>query len=1225
MEKTLGLDLGTASIGWAIVEQTENGYTLLDKGVDIFQEGVAREKNVERPAVQDRTDARALRRHYFRRRLRKIELLKVLTEHELCPALSRESLEAWRKEKRYPLDEDFILWQRTDDNRDKNPYHDRFRCLSEELDLSLQKDRYTLGRALYHLSQRRGFLSNRKEAAPDEETGKVKNGILELSKAMQEEGCRYLGEYFYRLYGRKAKIRKTYTARNEHYLAEFRAICRRQDLPQDLQKALERAIFFQRDLKSQKGLVGKCTFEKTKSRCPVSHPHFEEFRMLQTINNIRVATADDLEERPLTQEEIETICPLFLRKSKPHFEFEEIAKKLAGKNGYACSGDRDADSGKMRFNFSASTAVSGCPVSAGLKEVFGNDWLDEIGSLYTLAEGKSEREILNDVWHALFSFNDSDKLCAWAEDRLQLDEEQAKKFAAIRLPQGYASLSLKAIDKILPFLRRGLRYDQAVFLANLDKALPPEVLARPESLREAEDEIRELLDDFSSNALNGNMTRLQCIQEHLREQYPDISQARLDRLYHPSMIETYPKVQPDAQGLYRLGSPRVAAVRNPMAMRALFRLRILINRLLREGKIDRQTKINIEFSRGLNDANRRKAIEQYQRTREAENRKYASEIRRLYAEQTGCAIEPSDNDVLKYRLWEEQNHHCLYTGQQIGITDFIGPSPRFDIEHTVPRSMGGDDSQMNKTLCENRFNREVKRGKLPSQLANKDEVRARIESLGWPEQIESLIWQISKQRLKSKNASTKEEKDRAIQRRHLLQMELDYLKGKMERFSMLEVPQGFSNRQGVDIGIIGRYARLYLKTIFERIYTVKGATTAEFRKMWGLQSDYEKKERVNHSHHCIDAITIACIDRAAYDQWAHWAADDEEFRYGEGERPQIEKPWPTFTQDVKSVIEELLVSHHTPDNLPKQSRKKWRIRGKIQRDDQGNILYEQGDTARGVLHQQTFYGAIEREGETRYVVRKPIDSLQESDIDKIVDPAVKQKVREAVDEVGFKTAVDAENYTIWMNREKGIPIRRVRIFTPTVTQPIHLKKHRDLSDKKYKQDYHVANDGNYCMAIYEGADAKGKIKRSFKTVSNLDAARYFKASTDKAEQPELIPRSDANDYPLRCTLKTGTMVLFYQDSPEELYEASLKELTKRLYKVTGMSTLTLQQKYFYGTLILKHHQEARPAGELKAKNGVWKIGEEYRPLISLYHTQLNALVEGYDFTLSVTGEITFKH
>ena len=72
MGKILGLDLGTNSLGWAIVTESENGdYTLIDKGVDIFQEGVAREKNVEKPAVQDRTNARALRRHYFRRRLRK--------------------------------------------------------------------------------------------------------------------------------------------------------------------------------------------------------------------------------------------------------------------------------------------------------------------------------------------------------------------------------------------------------------------------------------------------------------------------------------------------------------------------------------------------------------------------------------------------------------------------------------------------------------------------------------------------------------------------------------------------------------------------------------------------------------------------------------------------------------------------------------------------------------------------------------------------------------------------------------------------------------------------------------------------------------------------------------------------------------------------------------------------------------------------------------------------
>ena len=93
MTKILGLDLGTNSIGWAITEQNEDTFTLLDKGVDIFQEGVAREKGEEKPMVQTRTEARALRRHYYRRRLRKIELLKILIANDLCPHLEPDMLD----------------------------------------------------------------------------------------------------------------------------------------------------------------------------------------------------------------------------------------------------------------------------------------------------------------------------------------------------------------------------------------------------------------------------------------------------------------------------------------------------------------------------------------------------------------------------------------------------------------------------------------------------------------------------------------------------------------------------------------------------------------------------------------------------------------------------------------------------------------------------------------------------------------------------------------------------------------------------------------------------------------------------------------------------------------------------------------------------------------------------------------------------------------------------
>ncbi|MBP3483217.1 MAG: CRISPR-associated protein Csn1 [Alistipes sp.] len=1222
--KTLGLDLGTSSIGWAIIDKTNNEeYRLLDKGVDIFQEGVNRTQSGEEPMVKKRTDARALRRMYFRRRLRKIELLKVLARYDMCPQLTDKQLDEWKAKKRYPLDEDFLAWQRTDEATDDNPYRDRYRALTEKLDFGNKKERYALGRAFYHLAQRRGFLSNRKDRGNESEDGTVKQNIKELTAEMSEGGYDYLGLYFYDLYRRKEKIRKRYTARNEHYLAEFNAICARQNLPEELRKALHRAIFFQRDLKSQKGSVGKCTFEKKKPRCPISHPRFEEFRMLSFINNIRVKSPRDNDYRPLTNEEVEKILSLFYR-NKDHFDFEDIAKAIAGRKAGCYAYKDDRCEAAYRFNYRMSQSVSGCPVTAALKGIFGDDWQQEIHCLYTKSDGKTEAQIVNDIWHVLFSFADDDKLREWAEKNLQLTDEQASKFVKIRIPQDYAALSLNAIDKMLPYLRRGYRYDEAVFLANMSAVVPKEIWNDDARRALIEESVTRAIAEYRRNPYDKFDTKKRAVRNCLRDCGLTDKQIADRKLYHPSMIETYKDAEPDANGILQLGSPFTSSIRNPMAMRALFRLRALVNRLLKEGKIDKFTKVNIEFARELNTANMRRAIEQIQRENEKQHKDYADEIRKLYSEQCSKEIEPTEDDILKYKLWKEQEHKCLYTGQNICICDFLGASPKFDIEHTVPRARGGDNSQMNKTLCDLLFNRTVKRDKLPSELSNYDEIKARIEALGWEEEIKELEKQINKTK---GDFSTKEIKDAMIQKRHRLTMRRDYLKGKCERFMITEVPEGFSNRQKVDTGIIGRYARLYLKTVFEKIYIVKGTTTADLRKAWGLQNEFEKKARVNHVHHCIDAVTIACISGKTYQDWAQFVAETEYYeKQQSGSRPFFPKPWPTFTEDVKSIADELLISHHTADNMPKRSRKKLRVRGKIQYNERGEIKYVQGDTARGSLHQQTFYGAIERNDEIKYVVRKSLDQLQsKEDADKIVDEVVKQKVKEAIAQFGFKEATDTTKHTIWMNEEKRIPIRKVRIFAPTVTSPIHLKPHRDTSAKEYKRDYHVVNDGNYCMAIYEGTDNKGKTKRTFELVNNIEAAQYFKTSADKTTRPDLIPQSDENGYPLRCILKTGTMVLFYENTPEELYECTKKELAKRLYKVATMSTLTIQQKYNYGTINVRHHQEARPAGDLKAKNGVWKIGEEYRPIISIYHTQLNAYIEGYDFELTVTGEIKFKH
>ena len=1204
MAKILGIDTGTNSLGWAIVDKEADGYHLLDKGVNIFQEGVKIEKGIESSKAAERTMHRATRVRYYRVKLRKIRLLHILSRNHLCPPLSNEELSAWRLKKIYPKNDLFMQWQRTDDNTDKNPYAYRHKCLHNKLNLSNLSDRYILGRAFYHMIQRRGFLSNRKDQGSDD-SGTVKEGINLLTKEMNEAGYQYLGDYFYYLYNKGKKIRQHYTARNEHYLAEFKAICEKQNLDKELAHDIEKAIFDQRPLKSQKGQVGKCVFEKNKTKCPASHPLFEEFRMLTFINNIKIQTPKDSDMRPLNNEERELIMPLFFRKSKKQFNFEDIAKKLAPKKQYGFYKKSVDKEMPYLFNYPMDTSISGCPVTSALKDIFGDNWIDAICEVYTLGKGKSRLDIINDIWHALFFFSDNEKLALFAKDRLQLSDDEAKKFSEISVPSDYASLSLKAICKILPYLRRGLIYSHAVFLGNLCEIMPSYEWNTKE-MREAA--IDNIINEMTKYDSRDERTFEVCIKDYIKEQY-HVSDESLRKLYHPSMMEAYPRVRPNKEGEFRLGSPRIDSVRNPMAMRSMFRLRKLINRLLEEGKIDQDTEIHIEFARELNDANMRQAIAAFAQNNQKENDKARKNIITLYKEETGKDIEPTASDVLKYTLWEEQNHICLYTGKQIRrLSDFIGANPKFDIEHTIPRSVGGDSTKMNLTLCDSHYNRDVKKTLLPTELSNHDEILSRISN--WKDKYESLDKQIRKQKGISKSASTKEQKDKAIRRRHELELERNYWRGKYERFTMESVPEGFSRRQGTDISVISKYARLYLKSLFKRVFTVKGIATSDFRKIWGIQDIYSKKERINHVHHCIDAIVIACIGLDEYNKLGAYYHDEENHEWYGTSKASFKKPWDTFVEDIKKVQDEILVYHYTPDNMPKQGRRRIKIDGK-------KVLCK-GDAARGSLHQDTYYGAIENDGGIKYVKRIALTALKESEVKNIVDDTVRGIIEETIKAKGFKEAIGS---TIWMNEEKQIPINKVRCYTPSVTKPLNIKMQRDISPKEYKQQFHVTNDSNYLLAIYIGKDKKGKEKRDFEIINMLQAAQYYKTSNDKnAVDGNLVPIKSEHDYPFAYSLKIGTLVLLYDKSPAEILEATTIELGKRMYKIIGLSSMVING-CAYATIKMKHHEEARQSKDIKAKNGVFVNGEDYRAAIVMLHTQIRALVQGYDFEINELGEI----
>ncbi|MFK7115640.1 type II CRISPR RNA-guided endonuclease Cas9 [Flavobacterium oreochromis] len=1459
MTKILGLDLGTNSIGWAIREDENDGIKqIIDKGVRIFSEGVKTEKGIESSRAAERTGYRSARKIKYRRKLRKYETLKVLAINGMCP-LSVEEVDNWKKSgfKEYPLNPEFLNWLRTSENENKNPYY--FRDVASKQKMTL----YELGRALYHIAQRRGFLSNRLDTSAEgvyeehnpqiqnliedldtptaildelknyynnlgiidetekggfkkeldegekklktlynslvtitkkneaditkckeeliarlnkkEDLGKVKGAIKDLSLAMEQGNFKTLGQYFFSLYN-KGKIRDQYTSREEHYLEEFITICQvqgiqgidnDQKIPEKkftgLAKDLYRAIFFQRPLKSQKGLIGKCSFEKTKSRCAISHPDYEEYRMWAYLNTIKIGTQSEKTMRFLTQEEKLKLVPKFYRKND--FNFEVLAKELIEKGasaGYYKSSKKDEFF--YWFNYKLTDTVPACQVATAIKNAMGEDWKTKTVT-YTTFNAKKEEVTKNinykDLWHLLAVSTSDTYLYDFAIDKLKLDSKNAKAFSKTKLKKDFASLSLAAITKILPYLEQGLLYSHAVFMANIENIVDQEIWNNIEQRNSIQTKIIELVDDYTSEKnrleiVNGLLKEYSKEDEQGKKVYYSLEAEpsfatdlrkklvrfykaneieneeqqnqifkdlftllieqlkqqkfikierldekvvaflkgenqegqifcshpeKLKKLYHPSDIEVFKKkIIKDENGNDKivLGSPLTNSIKNPMAMRALHQLRKVLNTLIIDEQIDENTRIHIEMARELNDANKRKGIQDFQNENKKFKEEAIKEIKKLYFEQCHKEVNPTEEDILRYQLWLEQNKCEIYeTGSNISICDIIGSNPAYDIEHTIPRSISQDNSQMNKTLCSQRFNREVKKQKMPIELANYNEILPRIAH--WKKQADELSRQIDAISKSIKAASTKEAKDKSIRRRHYLTLKRDYIEGKYDRFIWEEPKVGFKNSQIPDTGIITKYAQAYLKSYFKRVESVKGGAVAEFRKLWGIQESYKdenglkqykEKDRSKHTHHTIDAITIACMPKDKYDLLAHaWRLEEEQDKKAAKAIIEQAKPWKTFKEDIAKLEEEILVSHYTPDNVKKQAKKILRIRGKKQyiaeiekdingkltpkKDANGKLIYkldekgnkiprlQQGDTIRGSLHQDSIYGAIKNPlntDEIRYVIRKDLESLKTNDIDNIVDETVKQKVKEAVANKVLLLSSNpqqknkfAENKKVWMNEAKQVPINKVRIYANSVKNPLEIKEHSAVSKSKHehKQKVYGQNDENYAMAIYEGIDKKGNVKRGFEMLNYMDAGNYFKKSNDLKNENPIVPNLHfKSQLPLKYLIKKGDLVLFYKENKDEILEIKDKELVNRLYKVIAFES--------DGRIQFRHHKTALQQSstnkeeltivKFMADNGLKNSQIDFTnplPWLRLTMSNFNFLLNKKEFEINSIGKISF--
>lgn len=445
-EYVIGIDLGTNSLGWAIVGLVDGEPAqLIRAGVRVFEAGMDGniESGREESRNKTRRDARLHRRQLWRRRRRLVKTAHALQRMGLLPEGNVTDPEA-RQDFFNRLDSE-ILSSEWFASKEKSglypepqqvmPYILRAAALDEKL------DPHFLGRSLYHLAQRRGFWSNRKQTAKkDDDEGKVKEGIAELRKAMQEKHARTLGEHFSRLSPSEERIRSRWTAR-DMYEKEFDAIWAAQAkhhpdlLTEERRKELRKAIFFQRPLWFDPNTIGTCELEPECRRAPAYLLVAQRFRLLQTVNNLTVLPPDDV-EMPLTPADRKKLVDEL--ETKGGRTFKQISKLLKLEKAYAFNLERGGEK-----------TIKGNRTNADFCEVFGQRWLSMT---------PEERDRAVEYVHA---FQKPGKLKEAAMKKFGLDEAAAEKLADVSLEPEYMNHSRRAIENLLPFLEKGVTYGEA--------------------------------------------------------------------------------------------------------------------------------------------------------------------------------------------------------------------------------------------------------------------------------------------------------------------------------------------------------------------------------------------------------------------------------------------------------------------------------------------------------------------------------------------------------------------------------------------------------------------------------------------------------------------------------------------------------------------------------------------------------------------------------------------
>jgi len=463
---------------------------------------------------------------------------------------------------------------------------------------------------------------------------------------------------------------------------------------------------------------------------------------------------------------------------------------------------------------------------------------------------------------------------------------------------------------------------------------------------------------------------------------------------------------------------------------------------------------------------------------------------------------------------------------------------------------------------------------------------------------------------------------------------------------MKEYKVGFRNSQLRDTQTMTKYSLPYLKTVFRRVEVQKGNTTADFRKIYKIQPRLEKKDRTKHSHHAIDAAVLTLIPSAAIrDKILLKYNEANESNIGYNEEP---KQWKNFTsKHILSIEDDVLINYQAQHRTLTPTVKNVRKRGVIQfvkeKLENGKWQYKldvdgkriplvaKGDSIRGQLHKDSFFGAIKKDDAIILVERYPISTFTSiNDCKHIVDDKVKELVHNELQKrMDRGMSFDQAKLEPIPFHKGSEVIKKVRCKVAAgrgylgTDKAVKINEHTFKSKHDYKQSVYAQNDTNIYCLLYERVE-ENEIQRAFKIMGLYELSQLgLKNENDIFKEPfynkTTIGKGKKEiELALKHILKVGVKCIFFKENKEELTTLSLIDLLKRTYRVFKFNDMGVT-KYIY----LQNHLEARKNDELT--NGDVNFDpKNYQSRLKLNADNFTCIIEGKDFEINIDGKIVFK-